>query len=199
MKNNLSSFYAFLSRMKYITRWGLMRNTYSENLMEHSLQVSIIAHSLAIISNKYYNSNVDENKVAVIAMFHDCSEILTGDMPTPIKYYNKQLNQSYKEVELRANEKILSMLPKDFQLSYRNVIIPTKDSLEISLVKAADKLSAYIKCIEEEKCGNLEFKKAKQTILKSINNMKMPEVEYFLDNFIQAFMMSLDDLHELKQ
>lgn len=191
--NLCSHFLAFLFRMKYINRWSLMRNTETENIAEHSLQVAMIAHMLATIKNKYYDGNIDANNIAVLAMFHDSSEIITGDMPTPIKYFNPELKDAYKNVENVANQKLLSMLPKDFKDTYERILFHD-DSEAWTLVKAADKLAAYIKCIEEEKAGNKEFIKAKETISKSIAQINRPEVKYFMDVFMCSFSLTLDEL-----
>lgn len=191
-----SHFFAFLSRMKYINRWGLMRNTQVENIQEHSLQVAIVAHALAIIGKRYFSKQVDENKVAVYAIFHDCNEILTGDMPTPVKYFNPEINKAYKAVEKISRDKLLSMIPEAIRKDYEKIIFMEENAseYECSLVKAADRISAYIKCIEEMKAGNTEFKKAGESILKTITNLNMPEVDFFMDNFIQSFSLSLDEL-----
>lgn len=191
--NSCSHFPALLFRMKYINRWSLMRNTESENIAQHSLEVAIIAHLLATIKNKYYNGNLDPNYVAVLAIFHDASEIITGDMPTPIKYFNPELNEAYKNVEKIANQKLLSMLPDDFKDTYEKILFH-EGSEEWALVKAADKLAAYIKCIEEEKAGNKEFLKAKESIYNSLKEMDRPEVKHFMDLFMCSFSLTLDEL-----
>jgi len=188
-----SHFLAFLFRMKYINRWSLMRNTEVENIAEHSLQVAMIAHLLATIKNKYYGGNIDPNYTAVLAIYHDSSEIITGDMPTPVKYFNPELKEAYKNVEYIANQKIVSMLPEDFKGIYENIFFHN-ESEEWAIVKAADKLAAYIKCIEEEKAGNKEFVKARETIAKAIDAIDMPEVKYFMDVFMKSFSLTLDEL-----
>jgi 5'-deoxynucleotidase len=188
-------FFAYLSRMKFINRWGLMWNTYNENIQEHSLQVAVIAHALAEIKNCYFKGNVDSSKVALLAVFHDSNEIFTGDMPTPVKYFNDNITKVYKDVEEIAKFKLFSMLPKEMENSYKNLFIKkTEDEEDWLLVKAADRISAYIKCIEEEKNGNKEFIKAKTTILESINKINLEEVKYFMENFIPSFYLSLDEL-----
>ena len=191
MKNN--TFYAMLSRMKYINRWGLMNSTREENLSEHSLETAIIAHALAVIGNKRLGKSVDANAVAVAAIFHDCSEIITGDMPTPIKYYNKQINQAYKEIESAAADKLLSRLPEDLREEYASIFNEEENLLLHRYVKAADKLSALIKCIEELKMGNEEFKTAKQSITKALENMELDEVKIFMDEFLPAYSLTLDE------
>lgn len=187
-----SHFYAMLSRMKYINRWGLMRNTRSENLSEHSLEVAFIAHALAIISkNRLGNTNVCPDAVAVAAMFHDTTEIITGDMPTPIKYYSLEIKDAYKKIEDIAENQLISMLPEDFKpeiISAYNMDEHTK-----KLVKAADKLSALIKCIEELNIGNKEFSKAKKSTEKALKDLKLKEVDIFMDEFLDSFYLSLDE------
>ncbi len=188
-------FFAFLSRMKYINRWGLMRNTYTENIQEHSLQVAIIAHGLAVIKNTYFNGEVNPERVAILAMFHDCNEIITGDMPTPIKYYNPQISKIYKDIEDISKEKIISMLPEEMADEYYSLFFKNPDDMNCwKLVKAADRISAYIKCIEEVKVGNNEFKKARETILDTIMEIDLPEVRYFMEKFIPSFNLSLDEI-----
>lgn len=191
MKNN--TFYAMLSRMKYINRWGLMNSTRQENLSEHSLETAIIAHALAVIGNKRLGKSIDANAVAVMAIFHDCSEIITGDMPTPIKYYNNQIKQAYKEIESAAAEKLLSRLPEDLREEYKPIFNEEENLLLHRYVKAADKLSALIKCIEELKMGNEEFKTAKHSITKALENMELDEIKIFMDEFLPAYSLTLDE------
>lgn len=186
-------FFAFLSRMKYINRWGLMRNTHSENISEHSLQVAFIAHALAIIKNTYFAGNINPDRVAVMAMFHDCSEIFTGDMPTPVKYYSSEIKRAYKDIEKQSNEKLINMLPQELQGIYEPLFFNEDNEMHL-LIKAADKLSAYIKCLEEESAGNSEFKRAKQAQLESIRAMGLKEADYFLDIFVPSFTLTLDDM-----
>jgi 5'-deoxynucleotidase len=181
--------------MKYITRWGLMKNTQPENIQEHSLQVAMIAHGLALIRNKFYGGNINADRVAVLGLFHDCNEIITGDMPTPIKYYNPQISKAYKDVEETSKRKILSMLPKELQSDYTEILFHEDiDPESWKIVKAADKISAYIKCLEEVKAGNMEFKKASESIYDAISQIDMPEVAYFMKNFIPSFSLTLDEL-----
>ena len=189
MKNH---FYAMLSRMKNIYRWGLMRNTKSENLSEHSLETAYIAHALAIIKNNCFGGNVNAERVAVAAMFHDTSEIITGDMPTPVKYYNPQIKRVYKEIEHHAQQTLTDMLPNYMRGDI--VDIYNDDDLEIKqIVKAADKISAYIKCVEELNMGNREFETASKTIEKAIKDMNLPEVDLFMKDFMPSFSLSLDE------
>lgn len=188
-------FYAMLSRMKLIKRWALMRNSIPENISEHSLEVSIIAHALAIISNCRLGKNLNAEKAAAIAIYHDAAEIITGDMPTPIKYYNESIQDAYKKVEEAATERLLAMLPEDIKAYYESLFIPQDEDLYLwKLVKAADKLSALIKCIEERKTGNSEFINAEASIGALINELDLPEVEIFVNEFLPAYEKNLDEL-----
>lgn len=189
-----SGFFAMLSRMKYISRWALMRNTEKETLSEHSLETAVIAHALAVLRNTRFGGSVDAEKVALLAIFHDATEIITGDMPTPIKYYSPELRSMYGEVEQAAGEKLLSMLPDDLTEQYRDLLLPDESSEEHILVKAADKLSALIKCMEERKAGNLEFARAEETTRASIIKMNIPEANAFLEEFLPAYALTLDEL-----
>lgn len=191
----MNSFFAMMSRMKYIDRWALMRNSRQENLSEHSLEVSMIAHALAVIGNTCLGKQLDAQKAAVLGMYHDATEIITGDMPTPVKYYNSQIKSTYKDIEHQAAESLLSMLPEQMQEAYRGIFCKEEaDAYLWKLVKAADKLSAYIKCIEEEQAGNREFIKAKEMALGHIQKMDLPETELFLKYFIDAYGRNLDEL-----
>ncbi len=195
MSSKKHHFFAFISRMKYINRWGLMRNTQQENIQEHSLQVAVIAHALAVIRNSIYNGNINPDRVAVMGMYHDCNETITGDMPTPIKYFNPEISKAYEDVEAISRRKLLGMLPEELQEAYRGVIFRQEGDEECwRLVKAADRISAYLKCTEEEKAGNKEFKKAGQAILNSIRQIELPEVKYFMDKFVPSFALTLDEL-----
>ena len=187
-------FFALLNRMKYIKRWSLMRSTADENIMEHSQQVAVITHALAVIKNKIFNGNVDVLKAVMLAQYHEAGEVITGDLPTPIKYFNQEIQTAYKDLENLACDRLLKMLPDEIEQDFKQYIKPDTTSYEYTLVKAADKLSAYIKCIEELKAGNTEFKKAKTTIEKEIKSKKLEEVDYFLQNFIPSFYLSLDEL-----
>ena len=190
-----SPFYAILSRMRYINRWGLMRNTRSENIQEHSLQAAIISHALALIKNKRFGGRVDANRAAVIAMFHDCDEILTGDLPTPVKYFNEKLLNAYREVEDTAKERLLSMLPDDLRREYGELFYHSGegDAQIWQLVKAADVICAYIKCLEELAGGNTEFATAAKTTRAKLDAIDLPEVKLFVSEYIGAFSLSLDD------
>ena len=186
-------FFAYMSRMRFIQRWALMRNTFAENVQEHSHTVAILAHALAVIRNRYYGGSVDEGQVAVAALYHDAPEILTGDMPTPIKYHNPAIRDAYRQVEQVAEEKLLDMLPEDLRPGYRAALSPASTDVQ-ELVRAADKLSAYIKCVEELKAGNDEFKKAAQQTMDAMLAMKLPELEYFVEHFLPSYRLTLDEL-----
>ena len=185
-------FYAMLSRMKNIYRWGLMRNTKQENLSEHSLEVAFIAHALSVINNKKLGGSVNPEKTALAAMFHDTSEIITGDMPTPIKYYNPEIKSVYKQIEAVAEDRLISYLP-DYMKEDIAAVYKDRPEDAARLIKAADKISAYIKCLEELKMGNREFSVAADTTLKAITAMKCPEADIFMSDFIPSFNLSLDE------
>ena len=189
-----NEFYALMSRMRCITRWGLMRNTFSENIQEHSHQVAILAHALALIRRDILHlSGPDPNRCAVAALYHDASEILTGDLPTPIKYYNAEIKSAYKEVERVAGNRLLAMLPPALRDSYAPFVL--EDDEEVNpIVKAADKLSAYIKCVEEQKAGNREFDSAAATIHTALENLHLPELDWFMAECLPAFSLNLDQL-----
>lgn len=192
MKNN--HFYAMLSRMKYINRWGLMRNTREENISEHSLEVAFIAHALGIINNEIYGGNMSPERLAILGMYHDVTEIITGDMPTPVKYYSPVIRKAYAEVEHVAKDELLTGLPQVLQSYYDNILLETKEEEYLwKYVKAADKMSALIKCIEEEQMGNQDFLDAKNTIEKTLNDMNLPEVNYFISEFLPAYKLTLDE------
>lgn len=190
-----SPFFAMISRMKYINRWALMRNSYQENISEHSLEVAMIAHALALISNKKFDNHLNAERTALIGMYHDCTEIITGDMPTPIKYYNTDTKEAYKNVEKQAAKELLSMLPDYLCEEYESVLFQKEDEEYMwKLVKAADRLSAYIKCIEEEKAGNREFSSAKAAVYAKLTDMDLPEVRIFIQDFIESYKKTLDEL-----
>ena len=186
-------FFAYLDRMKYIKRWSLMHSTTNEHIMEHSQQVAVIAHALATISNVYFGGNLDANSIAVKALFHETSEVMTGDLPTPIKYFNPEIRDAYKSLEKLANERLLSLLPSQLSAEYAKIVMDDV-SEEHKFVKYADKICAYIKCVDEVKRGNAEFAKAKETIFKEINAFRSKEVDYFMGNFLPAFSLTLDEL-----
>ena len=188
-----SHFFAYISRMRFIQRWALMRNTAPENVQEHSHQVAVLAHAQAVIRNEKFGGTVDPGQVAVAALYHDASEILTGDMPTPIKYDNPAIRTAYKDVEAVAEHKLLNMLPEELRGVYAPILTVEDPEIE-ALVKAADKLSAYIKCVEELKAGNNEFREAAAQTRKALESYGMPEVESFLETFMDSFSLTLDEL-----
>ena len=190
-------FYAYMDRMKYIKRWQLMRSVREENIMEHSQSVAMLAHALVTIHNEVYGGNADVLKVVLYAMYHETSEVMTGDLPTPIKYYNRDIHSAYKELERNACKKITKTLPEEMAGAIEPYILADEDTVEYQLVKAADRLAAYIKCLEELRSGNSEFKKAKKSIESDLKGRDMPEINYFMDNFIKAFELTLDDLESL--
>lgn len=189
------NFFAMLSRMKYIDRWALMRNSREENLSEHSLEVAALAHALAVITNELTGASLNAERAALIGIYHDMPEIITGDMPTPIKHGNPELRQAYREVEKNAAGKLLGMLPDYMQTSYAYCFEKQKGDEELHrLVKAADKLSALIKCIEEKQAGNREFAAAEESALAALRAMELPAVDRFLEDFLGAYSLNLDEL-----
>ena len=189
-----NEFYALLGRMRYITRWGLMRNTFSENLTEHSYMTAVLAHALALIRRDILKlDGPDPDRCAVAAMYHDVSEILTGDLPTPVKYYNADIKAAYKQVERIAGNRVLDMLPQELRRSYEHDVLEDDPAVK-PIVKAADKLSAHIKCLEEQKTGNTEFDFAAKQTWDAMKAMALPELEWFLDNCLAPFSMNLDQL-----
>ncbi|MBD5098420.1 MAG: 5'-deoxynucleotidase [Clostridiales bacterium] len=187
------SFFAYIFRMRYIARWALMRNTRTENVEEHSYEVAVLAHALAVIGRDVFHKEIDPDKAAVAALFHDAPEIITGDMPTPIKYYNPDIKTAYRQVEAVAQDKLLSMLPSELVPAYAPLVRESDPQVR-RYVKAADKLSAYIKCVEELKAGNAEFKKASEQTLAALKGMEMEELDYFMERFLPAFSLTLDEL-----
>ncbi len=189
------SFFAFFSRMKNLNRWSLMRNTSQESLSRHSHEVSALAHALAVIKNERFGGNVNVERAALIGVYHDMPEILTGDMPTPVKYYNSEIKSAFRKVEEVACEKLLNELPQEMQGYYKPLFVPQENDAELwKLVKAADKLSALIKCIEERKAGNSEFIKAEQSTLEALKAMKLEELDYFMSVFLPSYDLTLDQL-----
>ncbi len=190
----MNEFFALMGRMRYITRWGLMRNSFPENVQEHSHQVAVLAHALALIRREILHlEGPDPDRCAVAALYHDASEILTGDMPTPIKYYNPSIKSAYKQVEQIAGERLLEMLPQELRESYRPYVMEDDGELE-PIVKAADKLSAHIKCLEEQKAGNTEFDTAAKQTWDAMKAMNRPELDWFLDYCLGAYKLNLDQL-----
>jgi 5'-deoxynucleotidase len=189
-----NTFFAMVSRMKYIDRWALMRNTENESLDSHSKEVAVIAHALAVIGNKRFGKSYNPDRAAVLGLYHDAHEIITGDMPTPVKYDNEAITVAFKSVENAANEKLISKLPDDMKDIFRNLLTGDEDEELKPVIKVADKLSALIKCIEERKAGNMEFREAEAATRKRILEANIPEAEVFLDEFIPAYEMTLDML-----
>ncbi len=189
----MSGFFAMLSRMKYINRWGLMNNTRYENIAEHSLEVAMLAHALVTIANERFGQELSADRAAVLGIYHDASEIITGDMPTPVKYYNPSIKTAYKAVEAVAQDKLLSMLPKDLQRVYDDVL-HERDAALMPYVKAADKLSALIKCIEEVRMGNNEFNLAKSSCEQALLGMDLPALSVFMDEYLPSYYLTLDEL-----
>ncbi|MGR9000082.1 MAG: 5'-deoxynucleotidase [Gammaproteobacteria bacterium] len=190
-----SSFYAYLSRLRWIKRWGLKRNAHEENVMEHSWEVSVIAHTLALIKNRYYGGNVDANAIAAAALYHDITEVITGDLPTPIKYHSKEINTAYKEIEKRAEKELLALLPSELQEDFQALIQHDKmPEAHVQIIKAADKISAYLKCQAELKAGNTEFEIAAQQLALFIGEYEQPEVVFFMEAFVPSCGLTLDGL-----
>lgn len=191
----MTHFFAYLSRMKFIRRWGLMHNTYPENIQEHSLRVAMFAHALALIRNRVFGGAVDPERVAVLALYHDAGEVLTGDLPAPVKYFNPEIKTAYKAIEAAAGRKLLGMIPEVLRADYRALFeADPADREHRALVTAADKLCAYAKCLEEIGAGNPEFAKAEKALRASLDALDLPEVRYFLDTFVPSFRLTLDEL-----
>ena len=187
-------FFAYMNRMKYIRRWGLMRNTKIENDMEHAFQTAMIAHAIALLGNERYERSYNAERIAVLGMYHDASEVITGDLPTPIKHNNPAIKKEYHKLEAIAQKRLLTMLPADIMPDYEPLIEPDETTAEWRIVKAADKISAYLKCAEERSAGNREFLQAEETTLASIRKIDLPEVQDFMDEFVPGFSMSLDEI-----
>ena len=197
MKKN-SNFFAMLSRMKYVNRWGLMRNTIPESLSDHTMDVVVIAHALVVIANTYFSKELNESRAALLAAFHDAPEIITGDMPTPVKYYDPEIKNAYSKVEDAAIRKMTAALPDEMRAHYEGLLLGNQpgDKQLMKYVKAADKISALIKCIEEEQMGNRDFCKAKESTLKIIEGLEMPEVTFYMEHFMPGYSMTLDEQTE---
>ncbi len=187
-------FYAYMDRMKYIKRWQLMRSAREENIMEHSQSVALLAHALVSIHNEVFGGKADVLKTVLYAVYHETSEVMTGDLPTPIKYYNRSIQGAYKQLERTACEKMVGTLPSELKPALSPYVLADENSLEYKFVKVADRLSAYIKCLEELRFGNNEFLKAKKSIEEDLKSRNMPEIEYFFENFISSFQCTLDEL-----
>lgn len=188
------AFFPMISRMRYIDRWGLMRNTFSENVQEHSHMVAVLAHALAVIDGQRFGGTTDPGAVAVAALYHDATEILTGDLPTPIKYHDPEIQRAYQAVEEMAQGSLLAMLPPDLRADYAPILVP-RDPQVIALVKAADKLSAYLKCVEELKAGNTEFRQAKDQTWAALTRNPLPALGYFMAHLLPQFELTLDELN----
>ena len=193
----MNHFFAYLNRLKLIRRWGLMRNTVPENDMEHSMQVALVAHGLAVLAKNRYQQDINPERVLSLALYHDVGEVITGDLPTPVKYKNPSLQGAYKQLESLACQQLLAMLPPDMEPDYHQYLMPKEASREWKLVKAADRICAYLKCVEEEKMGNHEFDQAKMSISASIAAIALPEVQAFMAEFVPSFSLSLDELSKL--
>ncbi|MFZ2169887.1 MAG: 5'-deoxynucleotidase [Methylococcaceae bacterium] len=190
-----SSFYAYLSRLRWIKRWGLKRNAHVENVMEHSWEVAVIAHTLALIKNRYHGGNVDANAIATAALYHDITEVITGDLPTPIKYHSKEINTAYKKIEKRAEKELLALLPDELRADFQALIHHDKMPEEhVQIIKAADKISAYLKCQAELKAGNTEFEIAAEQLAQTIAEYQQPEVIFFMNAFVPSCALTLDGL-----
>lgn len=187
------SFFAYISRMKYIGRWGLMRSTVPENIQEHSHMVAVLAHALAVIRRDKFGEPVDPGHVAAVALYHDAPEIFTGDLPTPVKYANPAIRDAYKAVEQSASDRLVAMLPDEMRPAFGQLLSET-DPEVLALVKAADKLSAHLKCLEELKAGNREFQQAAEQTLRALESYRLPELDYFIETFLPAFQLTLDEL-----
>lgn len=188
------NFFAMVNRMKFIDRWALMQNTSKENIAEHSHSVAVIAHALALIGNKEFGKHYDESRAALLALYHDTTEVITGDMPTPVKYYNDEIKNVYKDIEHIAGERLLAMLPDEFRADYEPFFTRQEQDRELwKLVKAADKISALIKCIEEQRMGNKEFEIALKSQEKKIEEIDLEEVKYFREHFIKSYYLTLDE------
>jgi len=194
----MSHLFAHLARMKLIQRWPLMYNVRSENVQEHSLQVAMVAHALAIIGNKKFGQNLSPDRAATLAIFHDASEIITGDLPTPVKYFNKEIEAEYKKIEAFAEHRLLEMVPDEFKDEYRALLISEHADADYKrLVKSADTICAYLKCLEEHRAGNNEFNTASKHLKQALNNNPDPAVAYFINCFIPSFSLNLDDINQL--
>lgn len=191
----MSHFFAYMSRMKFIRRWGLMHNTYPENVQEHSLRVAMIAHALAVIRNRIHGGDVNPDRAAALALYHDSSEVLTGDLPTPVKYFNPEIRTAYQTIEKVAQQKLLDMLPDALKAEYRPYLSASPDDRRCwERVKAADRLAAYTKCLEELAAGNREFTRAEKALRASVEAIDLPEVRYFVDTFVPSLKLTLDEL-----
>ncbi len=189
------SFYAYLSRLKHIKRWGLMRNTLEENVSEHSFDVAVIAHALAVINREMFGGSISEAEAVLAALYHEAGEAITGDLPTPVKYFDDSIAKAYQNIEAHAQRTMAEMLPGQMKARIAPYVLGEVDPEVKRIVKAADKICAYVKCVEEKKSGNTEFTKAEAQTLKAIKRMNMPEADYFLENFTEGYLLTLDELN----
>ncbi len=190
----MSHFFAYLSRMRFIRRWGLMHNQYPENIQEHSQRVAMLAHALALIANRLYGKRLDADRLAALALYHDASEVLTGDLPSPVKYHDESIRTAYHAIEAAAKKKLLTLLPDELRETFTPYFEPADEELA-EVLKAADKLCAYLKCVEELRAGNLEFGDAAKTLRAAVHEIDRPEVRYFLEKFAPSFELTLDELN----
>ena len=191
----MSHLFAYLSRMKFIRRWSLMHSTYPENVQEHSLQVALVTHILAVIRNRLFSGRVNPERAATLALYHDVGEVLIGDLPTPVKYFNPEIKTAYQTIEKTAVHKLFGMLPAELRDDYRPFFAPADTDRDLhELIKAADKLCAYLKCLEEVSAGNQEFSQAEQALKQAVEQTDLPEVRYFLETFVPSFRLTLDEL-----
>lgn len=197
MEANMHTFFAYLTRMKYIQRWGLMRNSFPENDAEHTLQTVMIAHGLAVIREKIFHEPCDAEHCAMLAVYHDAGEVFTGDMPTPVKYFTEDLHDKYKEIEDKARRRLLETLPDELKDTYRPYILDMENDPLWPLAKAADTLSAYLKCAEEIQAGNSEFEEAFRTTENKLKNLHLKEVDWFLEHFAGSFALTLDEMNRM--
>ena len=190
-----SHFYAYISKIRWLQRWGMKRNVYTENVMEHSWEVASITHALCLIRNRYFDGEIDVNAAVVAALYHDCGEVITGDMPSPIKYHSPEITRAYKEIEKQADHELLSLLPAELQPDFRGVLLEEEVSKEhLQVIKAADTISAYLKCKSEVQAGNFEFSKAEEDVRKRLEKIDLPEVRFFLETFAPSYGLTLDEL-----
>ena len=192
-------FFAYISRMRYIQRWGLMRNTFNENDLEHSMQAAFFAHAIAVIGVRRYHRPYSPEKIMALAAYHDATEVITGDMPTPVKYHHRELKDQYAQMEELAEERLMKMLPNDLRPAFEPLICHDETTLEWRIVKAADKICAYVKCLEEKKAGNSEFDMARKTTKKALDRLDLPEVQDFIAEFVPGFSLTLDEISEMEE
>ncbi|MBQ7182627.1 MAG: 5'-deoxynucleotidase [Clostridia bacterium] len=191
-------FFAYVSRMRYIQRWGLMRNTLSENDLEHSMQAAFFAHAIAVIGVKRYHRTYSPERIMAMAAYHDATEVITGDMPTPVKYHHREMKDQYGKMEELAERRLMQMLPNDLRPAFEPLICHDESTDEWRIVKAADKICAYVKCLEEKKAGNTEFDMARKSTKKALDRLDLPEVQDFMTEFVPGFSLTLDEISEME-